>query len=68
MQGVKAPGIAQMPLDGHHAFQPSWLELGKRLKGHATRVKAVPDTQRARLTVYVEGRVFKRWPYKFLNK
>ena len=42
------------------------FKVGKRLKGQY--VKAVLDTQRAWLTVYVKGRVFKRWPYKFLDK
>ena len=31
-------------------------------------VKAVLDTQLTWLTVYVKGRVFKRWPYNFLDK
>jgi hypothetical protein len=34
--------------------------VGKRLKGQY--VKAVLDTQ------YMNGRVFKRWSYKFLDK
>lgn len=42
------------------------FKVGKRLKGQY--VKAVLDTQRAWLTVYLKGRVFKRWPYKFLDK
>jgi putative transposase len=40
--------------------------VGKRLRGEY--VKAVLDTQQGRLTVYRNGRVFKRWPYKLLNK
>ena len=44
------------------------LDEAKRLKGHAPRVKAVLDTQRAHLTVYVQGRIFKRWPYLFVTK
>jgi putative transposase len=40
--------------------------VGKRHKGRY--VKAVLDTQRARLTVYLDGRVVKRWPYPWLNK
>jgi transposase InsO family protein len=39
--------------------------IGKRLKGQY--VKAVLDTERATLTVYVKGRVFKRWPYPFVR-
>lgn len=42
------------------------FKVGKRHTG--AYVKVVLDTQRARLTVYLDGRVFKRWPYKFLNK
>jgi hypothetical protein len=40
--------------------------VGKRHKGRY--VKAVLDTQRARLTMYLDGRVVKRWPYPWLNK
>ncbi len=39
--------------------------IGKRLKGQY--VKAVLDTQRHRLTVYLNGRVLKRWPYPCLK-
>jgi hypothetical protein len=42
------------------------FKVGKRLKGQY--VKAVLDTQRAHLTVYVQGRIFKRWPYPFVTK
>jgi len=31
-------------------------------------VKVVLDTKRQRLTVYVAGRVYKRWPYKLRRK
>jgi hypothetical protein len=34
--------------------------VGKRLKGEY--VKVVLDTQRRQLTVYRQGRIFKRWP------
>lgn len=47
----------------HLLSQTFWI--GKRLKGHAKRVKAVLDTAHGYLTVYVKGRIFKRWPYKF---
>jgi transposase InsO family protein len=40
--------------------------VGRRVKGQY--VKAVLDTQRGWLTVYLNGRVLKRWPYKLLNK
>jgi putative transposase len=42
------------------------FKVGKHLKGQF--VKAVLDTQRAHLTVYVQGRLFKRWPYPFLTR
>ena len=41
------------------------FKVGKRLKGQY--LKLVLDTQRRHLTVYVKGRVFKRWPYAFLK-
>lgn len=40
--------------------------VGKRLKGEY--VRAVLDTQRAHLTVYRQGRIFKRFPYPFLKQ
>jgi transposase InsO family protein len=40
--------------------------VGKRLKGEYVRV--VLDTQRAHLTVYRQGRIFKRFPYAFLKR
>jgi len=39
--------------------------ISKRLKGQY--VKAVLDTQHHRLTVYLNGRVLKRWPYPYLK-
>jgi len=42
------------------------FRVGKRLRGEY--LKAVLDTQRGWLTVYRNGRVFKRWSYKLLNK
>lgn len=39
--------------------------VGKRLKGQY--VKAVLDTQRHRLTAYLNGRIHKRWPYPYLK-
>ncbi len=41
------------------------FKVGRRLKGRY--VKAVLDTQHGWLTVYLNGRLFKRWPYKWLN-
>lgn len=40
--------------------------VGKRLKGEYVKVQL--DTKRAHLTVYRQGRIFKRWPYPFLKK
>jgi putative transposase len=40
--------------------------VGKRLKGEYVKVQL--DTKRARLTVYRQSRIFKRWPYPFLKK
>jgi putative transposase len=48
----------------HLLSQTFWV--GKRFKGQY--VKAVLDTQRGWLTVYLKGRLFKRWPYKLVNK
>lgn len=42
------------------------FKVGKRLKGEYVKVRL--DTQRALLTVYRQGRIFKRWPYPFLKK
>lgn len=39
--------------------------VGKRLKGEY--VKVLLDTKRAHLTVYRQGRIFKRFPYPFLK-
>jgi putative transposase len=40
--------------------------VGKRVKGEYVKVQL--DTKRAQLTVYRQGRIFKRWPYSFLRK
>ena len=48
----------------HLLSQTFWV--GKRHKGQY--VKAVLDTQRRWLTVYLKGRVLKRWPYKLVTK
>lgn len=42
------------------------FKVGKRLKGEY--VKAVLDTKRHQITVYRQGRIFKRWPYPYLKK
>jgi hypothetical protein len=58
--------IRQVTANGNIHLLSQTYRVGKRLKGQY--VKAVLDTERAYLTVYVKGRVFKRWPYPFLKK
>jgi putative transposase len=58
--------IRQISPNGNLFLLGLRFKAGKRLKNQY--VKAVLDTQRGWLTVYTKGRVFKRWPYKFLNK
>jgi hypothetical protein len=58
--------IRQVTTHGNIHLLSQTFKVGKRLKGQY--VKAVLDTQRAQLTVYVKGRIFKRWPYPFLKK
>jgi len=58
--------IRQVTPHGNVHLLSQTFKVGKRLKGQY--VKVVLDTQRAHLTVYVKGRVFKRWPYPFLKK
>ncbi len=58
--------IRQVTAHGNIHLLSQTFKVGKRLKGQY--VKAVLDTQRAQLTVYVQGRIFKRWPYPFLKK
>jgi putative transposase len=57
--------IRQVTYHGSIHLLGQTFKVGKRLKGQY--VKAVLDTQHAWLTVYVAGRVFKRWPYKLLK-
>ena len=58
--------IRQVTLNGKIHLLGQTFKVGKRL--HGEYVKAVLDTQRGWLTVYRNGRVFKRWPYKLLNR
>jgi hypothetical protein len=58
--------IRQVTARGNVHLLSQTFKVGKRLKGEY--VKAVLDTQRKHLTVYRQGRVFKRWPYPFLKK
>ena len=57
--------IRQVTRSGTIALLGQSYRVGKRLKGQY--LKAVIDTQRRHLTVYVKGRVFKRWPYPFVK-
>lgn len=58
--------IRQVTPNGNVHLLSQTFKVGKRLKGEYVRV--VLDTQRAYLTVYRQGRIFKRWPYPFLTK
>ena len=58
--------IRQVSPNGNVYLLSQSFKVGKRLKGEY--VKAVLDTRRSRLTVYHQGRIFKRWPYPFLKK
>ena len=58
--------IRQVTRHGNIQLLSQTYKVGKRLKRQY--VKAVLDTQRAQLTVYIQGRLFKRWPYPFLHK
>jgi len=40
--------------------------VGRRMKGEYVKVQL--DKKRAQLTVYRQGRIFKRWPYPFLKR
>lgn len=57
--------IRQITIHGKIHLLSQTFNIGKRLKGQY--VKVVLDTQRAQLTVYVKGRIFKRSPYPFLK-
>ncbi len=57
--------IRQVTIHGNIHLLSQTFRVGKRLKGQY--VKLVLDTQCAHLTVYVKGRIFKRWPYPFLK-
>ena len=57
--------IRQITPSGNIHLLGLTFKVGKRQKGQY--VKAVLDTQRRHLTVYLNGRVIKRWPYPFLK-
>jgi putative transposase len=58
--------IRQVTAHGNVHLLSQTFKVGKRLKGEY--VKVVLDTRHGYLTVYRQGRVFKRWPYAFLKK
>jgi hypothetical protein len=57
--------IRQVTLHGKIHLLSQTFRVGKGLKHQF--VKVVLDTQHAHLTVYVTGRIFKRWVYPFLK-
>lgn len=57
--------IRQVSPNGNAHLLGLTFKVGKRLKGQY--VKVVLDTQRHRLTAYLNGRVHKRWPYPYLK-
>jgi len=58
--------IRQVTLSGNIHLLSQTFKVGKRLKGEY--VKVILDTRHAYLTVYRQGRIFKRWPYACLKK
>jgi putative transposase len=58
--------IRQVTLNGNVHLLSQTFKVGKRLKREY--VKVVLDTRHGHLTVYRQGRIFKRWPYPFLKK
>ncbi len=58
--------IRQITAHGNLHLLSLTFKVGKRLKGEY--VKVLLDTQRGHLTVYRQGRIFKRWPYPFLKQ
>ena len=58
--------IRQVTAHGNVHLLSQTFKVGKRLKWEY--IKVVLDTQRAQLTIYRHGRVFKRWPYPFVKK
>jgi transposase InsO family protein len=58
--------IRQVTAHGNVHLLSLTFKVGKRQKGEY--VKVVLDTRHAYLTVYRQGRIFKRWPYTSLKK
>jgi putative transposase len=57
--------IRQVTVYGKIHLLSQTFHVGKRLKFQY--VRAVLDTRHAYLTVYVKGRILKRWPYPYLK-
>ena len=57
--------IRQVTVHGKIHLLSQTFHVGKRLKHQY--VRAVLDTRHAHLTVYIKGRIFKRWPYPYLK-
>jgi len=58
--------IRQVTPKGHVHLLGLTYTVGKRLKRQY--VKVVLDTQRRRLTIYLAGRIIKRWSYPYLTQ
>ncbi len=58
--------IRQVSPNGNIHLLSQTFKVGKRLKGEY--VKVVLDTRLGHLTIYRQGRIFKRWPYPFLKQ
>jgi len=58
--------IRQVSVHGTVSVLSQSFRVGKRHRGLYLRL--VLDTQRGRLTAYLNGRVLQRWPYKLFNK
>jgi len=56
----------QVTAHGNVHLLSQTFPVGKRLKGEYVKVQL--DTKHAHITVYRQGRIFKRWPYPFLKK
>jgi hypothetical protein len=58
--------IRQVTQHGNLHLLGQTFFVGRRLRGEY--LKAVLDTHWRRLTLYRNGHLLKRWPYKLLNK
>ena len=57
--------IRQVTPNGNLHLLGLTFKVGKLLKGQC--VKVTIDTQHAQLNVYVQGRIFKCWPYPYMK-